>query len=694
MADTVTLENDTLRAIFSRQNGSLLGLTHKATGWPVQRRQENARSFQLQVPLPQRRNNMVLGASQNAPEVHAAADGKSVRFVWRKVLSEHGGRLDIDFTGTITLGDDGLRFDGEIENASDNVVECAYYPCLGDLARPDGCESFAHLNIGYGRLESHGIYPAFVNERGYHGFDRPIQLSAMPNTPFALMAAPDEGLYVGCHDTSMKEMVMFMLEQVPGVASWFGDRALAGLTIGDKVARVELNVVHFAYAQPGASTSLSPIVLNTYSGTWHKGADCYKAWRKTWFKPCPAPEWSKRVHSWHQIHINSPEDELRCRYTDLVKYGRECAKHGVAAIQLVGWNDGGQDRGNPSHEIDERLGTWQELRQAIEQIEAMGVRMIMFTKFLWGDRSQDWFRRELINYACTDPYGDYYVYQGYQYQTPAQVMDINTRRLIPMCMNSEWYRQMCNSQFRKAIALSASGMLYDECQHHGAGRYCFNPDHGHAVPAHTFAGDTLLERGFHEIADKEAPGFLFAGEACRDVQFQSYSLSYFRIWPGHVPGVRYVEPWQNLMVGVTGYNDRPMLNRCLLYRYVISYEPLNFKGGLDEFPLTIEYGKKIDALRTRYSDYLWDAEFRDTQHARVSVGGKEHKDFTVFRQVQTGKLAIVVANHDAAKAVEASVEVDGRAGKFVLVSPEQPEPQPATPLVRIEPDSLIVWLEQ
>ena len=32
------------------------------------------------------------------------------------------------------------------------------------------------------------------------------------------------------------------------------------------------------------------------------------------------------------------------------------------------------------------------------------------------------------------------------------------------------------------------------------------------------------------------------------------------------------------MTAVTGFNDRNMVNQCLMYRYIISYEPYNFKG--------------------------------------------------------------------------------------------------------------------
>ena len=77
----------------------------------------------------------------------------------------------------------------------------------------------------------------------------------------------------------------------------------------------------------------------------------------------------------------------------------------------------------------------------------MGIHIILFNKYTWADRSTDWFRKELIKYAIKDPYGDYHVYGGYQYQTPTQLADINTRRLIPMCQNAKAWRDIANKEF-------------------------------------------------------------------------------------------------------------------------------------------------------------------------------------------------------------------------------------------------------
>ena len=47
-----------------------------------------------------------------------------------------------------------------------------------------------------------------------------------------------------------------------------------------------------------------------------------------------------------------------------------------------------------------------------------------------------------------------------------------------------------------------------------------------------------------------------------------------------------------------------MINQCLLNRYIISYEPYMFKGMLSDYPDTVDYGQKMDALRTDLREYF------------------------------------------------------------------------------------------
>lgn len=100
---TIILENDHLKATFSRETAALLELINKTTGWHIQRRPELALSFRLLVPMPQRHANRVHGAQHTIEELTVAPDGQSFTALWRNLASEHGGTLDITFRGTVTL---------------------------------------------------------------------------------------------------------------------------------------------------------------------------------------------------------------------------------------------------------------------------------------------------------------------------------------------------------------------------------------------------------------------------------------------------------------------------------------------------------------------------------------------------------------------------------------------------------------
>jgi hypothetical protein len=687
------LESRILRVSFDRNSGALVGLENRLTGWKIQCRRGLARSFVLFAPMPERHFNPILGGKNALESFTKSPDGKSLTFVWQNLVSEHAGALDITLKGIVTLEENGLTFDSEIINRSSLPINSVSYPIVGDLSVPVGDTTLTRANLAYAGMQRVPLWPEFSNERGYFGVDNPIQMVFTPQRPFVLIEAEKQGLYAGAHDISSRELIEWTFELKPGYENSFARTAPSADSISGVPARLEFSVIHYPFAAPGETLSMMRVALQPYVGSWHNGVDLYKEWRSTWFKRPEAPAWAKDVHSWQQLNINSSEDDLRLRYEDLPNVGRECAKYGVKAIQLVGWNNGGQDRGNPSHDTDPRLGTKEELRDAIAEVQKTGVKIILFNKYTWADVSTEWFRKELNRYAALDPYGNYYQYQGYRYQTPTQLADINTRRFAVMCQNSAGWRSICVREFQKSIDLGAAGILYDEVQHHGDANYCFAPDHGHHVPANIYAGDALLGTELRKVAAEFGGDFLFAGEDPYDLELRHYFLSYFRINAGHVPLHRYIDPEAQMMVAASGFNDREMLNACLRYRYVISFEPYNFKGHLHDFPLTMEYGRKVDALRTRYKHYLWEAEFRDTLGAEVTVDGNDYSEYSVFGRPEARHRAVVITNQDQREDITALVRLAGGAGKLVVATPENPDLRTYSGKVEIPPRSAVVLLE-
>jgi hypothetical protein len=199
-----------------------------------------------------------------------------------------------------------------------------------------------------------------------------------------------------------------------------------------------------------------------------------------------------------------------------------------------------------------------------------------------------------------------------------------------------------------------------------------------------------MAKQFRASADKLNPDFIFAGEGPQDWLLQCYPASYFRIGADSRPVCRYIDSQAPLMVAATGIDDREMLNLILAYRYIISYEPYNFKGHVTDFPLTLAYGKKIDALRQKYKAWIWDAEFRDTLGASVTADGSHR--YTVYRTAG-GKRAVVVVNQESSKAITVTLDIPS-SGSLMSASPEQLEAKPVSGPLNIPARSAIVVTEQ
>lgn len=682
----VVLEDGQLLAGFDADSGALTRLESKSSHWLIERRPELGVSFRLLAPLPDRRDNSVLGQKQRPAEVQKESKDQ-VRIQWKDLLSEHGGVLPMTLTATVTLTNGSLSFGAELENDSPLTVEALDYPCLGDLNAPGRDSSLQVRTMWYGNLQAESIYPNFSNGKGYWGVNFPTKTFDSHRSLFCLIQSPQEGLYVEMQNPAQPYLLQYVFEQHPGLLSSVNNRVAETDEISGVPAHLEFRACHFVFAHPHSRLQLAPVVLRCYRGDWHAGVDLYKQWRATWFKPARLPPWVTHVHSWGMLRLNTPEEDYTIPYTNLVKYGEEYARNGVRAVQLVGWNRGGQDRDDPSQDTDPRLGTRQEFQQAIAQIQTKGVQVILFGKLNWADKTTARYTNELYKYEVRDPYGIPYEQGGYSYVTPTQMAGINNRRRAVMDFLCPAYRALAAEEFEKLLGLGAAGWLFDEVCHHGPAEYNFAPGHGYTPPGFVYGGDLPLAAKLRRAADKVNPGFLFAGEGPQDWLMQYYPVSETGVTA--IPICQYIDSRLPMLAGVSGFDDREMLNLILLNRYVIMYEPYYYKGHLADFPQTLAYGKKIDALRRAYKDYLWDADFRDTLGAKVTANGPVR--YSVF-VTTAGKRAVVVANQEFSKACRATVELPN-AQKLVVATPEHPQAKATKGVLEVPARSAAVIME-
>jgi len=688
-AGEIILEDSELLVAFDKASGALTQMVRKSTQWTIERRPELGVSFRLLVPLPKQRANFVVGQKQHAVSVEKISAHR-VEIAWKDPVSEHGGVVPLTLSAAVELQNGVLTFAATLVNGSSLTVETLDYPYFGDLNPPAKGEKMEADHMWYANLVVDEIHPHFNNAKGYWGVNFPTKSIESKESLFCLIQAEKQGIYAEISDPTQPYLLEFTFEQHPGVVQSLDNIVpeqdkLSGLDVN-----LEFRCCHFLFVQPHSTKKTAHVSMCTYDGGWHGGIDVYKKRRAQWFKQTRVADWTKDVHSWLQLQIDGAEQDFAIPYRELPGYIDECAANGVTAIQLVGWQIGGQDGGDPCLDTDPGLGTWEELHQAILHARSKGVKMILFAKPVWADRTTEWCKRELYKYAATDPYGIPYEIGGYSYTTPTQLAAINNRRRYIMDVQSLAYRDIATREFQKIVDLGAAGWLHDEVCWHGPIDYSFSSDHGYPAPGYLYGGDMPLAEQFRAAADKVDPDFTFAGEAPSEWLLQQYPVSYFRIDNNSRPVCRYIDSRAPLMAAATGMDDREMLNLILLNRYIISYEPFYFKGHVTDFPLTLEYGKKIDALRRKYRAFLWEAEFRDNLGAAVTSDGKHRHSVFV---ASGAKRAVVVINQEFSKAITVKVDLPN-AGSLLVASPEQQESQPTSGTLTIPARSAVVVMEQ
>jgi hypothetical protein len=657
LAKEVTLKDKSVLVSFDSQSGALTRLENLSTQWVIEQRPDLGISFRLNVPLENQRDNFIFGRNQKAAEVKKISSHQ-IQLKWENLVSEPGGVLPITLSALVSLTNGALTFAATLENNSSYMVPTVDFPYLGDLNPPAADMPIWSEHTFYGDVSSAPISPS-------------ASISSKQSL-FCLIQSTNEGVYVEMHDATQPYLLQFNFEQRGGAGK-----------------PQQFRTTHFIYAHPHTTVKLAPVVLRCYKGDWHAGVDCYGEWRKTWFVEPHLPAWAREVHSWTMLRMNTTEDDYTIPYTNFVSYGEEYAKYGVRAVQLVGWNIGGQDGGDPSQDIDPHLGTWQQFHDAIAQVQSNGVKVILFAKLNWADLTTSWYSNELYKYECTDPKGNRYEQGGYAYVTPTQLAGIGLHHRAVMDFQDPQYRDVAAREFDKVLALGSEGWLWDEVCHHATAEYSWATNHGYTPPGYVYGGDLPLSARLRAAADKVSPDFIFAGEGPQDWLMQYYPVSETGVRAK--PICQYLDTTNCLMLaGVSGFDDREGLNAILLQRCVIQYEPYYYKGRLSDFPLTMAYGKKIDDLRRRYQAFLWDGQFRDTVGANVSADGAHR--YSVFI-ANNGKRAVVIINQEFKKPITAKLDLSN-AGKLVVATPEAPDARPTTDTIEIPPRSAVVVMEE
>lgn len=640
MDGTVTIADDLLSIELDPRTGGVVGLTQAGAG-PWLRAPEGGSLFVFEIPRHGDRTVVVATADQRVTECVLALGGREARLVWDGLTTSTGEHLDgrIEVTVAVRAGaaEFALRF--EIPDAE---IEAVRFPALRGIVPASG--SLEYRGVDYSTGTRVRLLPVFDNNSPYWGTTFPDyasgnlrpELIANPTSPFVVLAGNDAGLTV-LPSAPTLEFIGWRTSLEPGYLDSMSR------TTDAATAAVTFEAIHFPVVSAGAH-ELPAMTVAPYRGAWTAGTAAYRATQGPTRRSGAA--WLGEPRSWLQVQLMSTEGEPRYDFDALVDIIEECAAAGIGAIQITGWNEGGQDGLVPVHRPAEKLGGEAGLRRALARARELDVKTVLYVKYVWVEKPGPYWA-EFEASVARDPNGQPYAQPGPVYHSSRKRYGISTPWYVPLCFGVESVRARFAAEVAELASWGADGVLADESLYHGRSLLCFADDHGHEPGASSFLWDGAFVEDLRAAIGDGADTFVIAGEGAYDAQFEHYDLSYFRSFSAqHVPLGRMLRPDARIVTALIGFDDRNMANQSLLYGYGLSFEPYNFKGRPGDMPETVRYGTAVDALRAELAPWLWNGTLVTDPDVSVHAdsGGADDLRWTVWRDA-AGEPCVVVANY-------------------------------------------------
>ena len=267
-----------------------------------------------------------------------------------------------------------------------------------------------------------------------------------------------------------------------------------------KSLQLSINHFPFSFQEKWKSPECSIAFLK---GDWHASADLYASHMRKEFTSPDSPEWMRADDTgWDgfvQLFMRMEGEEPKLRYEDLPRVFARVKRAGMNTMHVAGWNYNGFDTCYPDYNTDPKLGTEEELKTAIKQINSMGGRVILYTNGRLVDPDSDYYKNGGDRYVCLDEEGNPYIES---YNTSA-----NFNIACPECTE---YRQYLAAQAGKiARDYGADAIQIDQIGCNYA-YFCYDRSHPHPTPATNFLTGVRRDTyGSKKGSQKRKPGFLY-----------------------------------------------------------------------------------------------------------------------------------------------------------------------------------------
>jgi hypothetical protein len=651
-----TLQNDYLKAIFDdKARITWLENLKDGTGNIIEKITPDA--FLLNFKKKENWENPAFGGKQDF-----CVEQKDNTLVYSiKTLRTKDGESTISLLLTITLAGEDLLFDSKIDNEEpDTLVTDFEYPKLGVIKTFAGKEPslYAPMQAGV-RVDKIG---AFLSSKGISRESNPYSYEI--NYPgcsgsmhWMALEASGQTLYAACQDPDFYASQM----RVDG-------------SIEDKNAlTLVFEIMPFVKRDEIWEAPRTHIKL--YKGSWHKGADEYRLWSKSWRVPHEKPEWIKNLVGMFLV-INKQQfgDEM-WPYDTLPKLYDLAKAHGCENLSLFGWYDSGHDNQYPDLEASNSLGGKEVLKENIKKVQDAGGKVTLYQQGHLIDTTTAWYRNGGYRYESrtrsNTPYFEYY-----NKSHRSMFLKYYTSKYFSIsCPSCPEWRELMVEKTDFIAGFKADGVLFDQIG--GMWAYpCFNEKHPHekGKPSLSMtAGRRKLLDAIQKRTKEHNKEYAFFSEHVTDLYSTwldcLHSCSTLPSEEGaylnrETPGVvndpalfRYCFPETKMTIR----NANPFIEKRsanfafafgLVFEMEIRYDQDKEDILADKWPEERQYAEKVNNLRKKYLDTLVRGNFADNRPLL------DYNPEIITKAFESeGKVAVTLWNDsDTAKSINLSVQ--------------------------------------
>ena len=598
-------------------NGAFSELTSKSHGLSLNAPDGAAENFRLLLGAPDEPSRLICGRDQVLSSMTRTDD--EVRLTWAgPLIDTEGGPHDIGVTMSVRLSTTGAQFQLALDNNSDTPVAEAWYPMLGGILGMNASADSANFILGPPAMAGKKLTrPYGEHVVPYPGMNMPyVNIQTAPNGP---------SLYIGVHDTVARYKLLRFVELGEGNDS----EVLAALC-------------HHPCAR--GHWEGAPAVFEFHDGDWAgAGKTIYRPWFvDTFGLKTPADDWIRREGFYQMIMVMLPEGNVNYTFKEIPKIARDGLTYGVTSLQIAGWQRGGHDNGYPYYEPDPRLGTWDDLEEAIAKCHRMGVRIYFFANITVVNLDTEWYKNELNQCGWVSANGDDYWIDGWGMGTLASRM----AHTVPlMAFSDTSFPAMAEGHlkyFKKLAEIGADGLHIDKMF---PGNMNFNPRASMGPDESLHEGAIQLIRRIHDECRAIKPDFAISFE-CNWDRVLEYGAATW--WGGNMGRAKMVFPELVETVGLYQPYDYIGLNNAVLNGFSVMIAPHHFMRSMDytTWRGLSRYIREVKRIRDALADTVFYGEqVPDAQGLQITGPAGPGVTIRSYRKLDGADRVGIIANN-------------------------------------------------